>query len=83
MDGPSVAGGRRGPRGGILSGDPLDAGAAAIVFLGAPGWRLLTTGDDTERVLLQALTRRAIELTERRDEALANRIANAVGRLLR
>lgn len=52
------------------------------MFLGAPGWRLLTTDDDTERVLLQALTQRAIDLVERRDQALANRIANAVARAL-
>lgn len=49
---------------------------AAAALHGVDAWRLATTEDPVERVLLAAMTRRAVELAGERDEALARRITN-------
>jgi hypothetical protein len=52
--------------------------AAQAAVLGLPGWRMLTTDDTDERLLLIATTMRARELADERDDALARRIRNEV-----
>lgn len=49
---------------------------AAAALHGVDAWRLATTGDPIEVVLLTAVTQRAVELGAERDEALARRIVN-------
>ena len=82
MDAKRQPGDRRDPAGGILSDTAIEAAAAALV-LGQPGWTLLTTRDETERVVIQALTNKAIELQQQKDKALAVHIANAVSRIFK
>lgn len=43
---------------------------------GIDGMRMITTSDFSEAVVLAAATRRAVELADERDEALAVRIRN-------
>jgi hypothetical protein len=76
------SGGRRGSPGGILSDTAIEAATTALI-LGLPGWRLISTGDETERVVVQAMTSKAIELHAQRDKALAAHIANAVSRIFK
>jgi hypothetical protein len=57
--------------------------AAVLTALGVDGWRLVTTDDPVEALALQAMGEETARTLERRDEALAVRIANAVSRLFR
>lgn len=57
--------------------------AAVLTVLGLDGWRLIVTDDAVEALALQALAEETGRAIERRDEALAARIANAVGRLFK
>jgi hypothetical protein len=52
------------------------------LLVGADPWRLLTQTDPLESAILQMALARAIELQEIRDQNLAIRIANAVGKAL-
>jgi hypothetical protein len=67
---------RRGLPGGIRASPELTA-AAGLAACGFDGWRLLATSDDTERIVLQALAERSLELQDIRDQNLAVRIVNA------
>lgn len=53
--------------------------AAAAIVLGLDAWRLATTRDPDELAFMRAAIVRAAELRAQLDEALAVRIANAVG----
>jgi hypothetical protein len=57
--------------------------AAVLNALGLDGFRLLTTPDPVEAIAMQVLAEETGRMVERRDEALASRIANAVGRLFK
>jgi hypothetical protein len=57
--------------------------AAVLNALGLDGWRLIVTHDPVEAIALQVMAEETGRMIERRDEALAVRIANAVGRLFK
>lgn len=77
--------GARGQRhiGGAITGTAELRAAAVLYALGLDGWRLMVTADPVEAVALQAVAEETARMIERRDEALAVRIANAVGRLFK
>lgn len=57
--------------------------AAALCALGMDGMRLLTTGDRTEALLMQAVAEEVMRYRTAHDRNLAIEIANAVGRLFK
>lgn len=57
--------------------------AAVLATVGLDGWALLLTGDPVEALAMQALAEETARTQERHDDALAARIANAVGRLFK
>jgi hypothetical protein len=77
MDAGHVAGRRRGADGGTLSRDELDVVAACYLH-GIDGWRVLTTSDPVELMVLRAALDRAMEMADRRDQALARRIISTL-----
>jgi hypothetical protein len=56
--------------------------AAQVQLAGMDGFAFLHLSDQTEIVIIQALALKVTELMDQRDESLANRIANAVGKML-
>ena len=72
----------RGIRGGIRAAAVVKA-AATLCALGLDGMRLITTPDETESLVMQAVAQNTLEVLQARDKALAAEIANAVGRLFR
>jgi hypothetical protein len=66
-----------------MKGTAVFRAAAVLTVLGLDGWRLIVTDDVTEALALQALAEETARAMERRDDALAARIANAVGRLFK
>lgn len=68
--------------GGTVSRGEIDVVAAAYLH-GMDGWRLATTTDPAELVVMRAALDRAVELAAERDEALARRIINALAAALK
>jgi hypothetical protein len=75
-------GGRRGAPGGIL-GDEAITLAATASLLGFDSRLFLEGEDPVELLVAQAVVEKAAELREQRDENMAVRIANAVGKLFK